>query len=125
MMAYASEKTKGRYIALFWAVFNLGAVVGAAIPLGQNFHKGIGGDTPVSTYTAFLVITLVGACIPFALANPQDVRRSDGSRIAVPAQPTFKSELTGLWFALRRDPFVVLLFVRLPLACNSLPERSY
>ena len=39
MLAYPTEGEKGRYIAIFWAIFNLGAVVGAAVSLGQNFHS--------------------------------------------------------------------------------------
>lgn len=39
MLAYATEDQKGKFIGIFWAIFNLGAVVGAAVPLGQNFHS--------------------------------------------------------------------------------------
>lgn len=42
MMAYPTEKEKGKYIARFWAVFNLGGVVGACIPFGLNFHREAG-----------------------------------------------------------------------------------
>lgn len=27
------------YIGIFWAIFNLGGVVGAAVSLGENFHS--------------------------------------------------------------------------------------
>lgn len=39
MMAYPTEQQKGRFIAIFWAIFNLGGVVGAAVALGQNIHS--------------------------------------------------------------------------------------
>lgn len=39
MMAYATESTKGKFIGIFWSIFNLGAVVGASVSLGQNFHS--------------------------------------------------------------------------------------
>lgn len=39
MLAYPTESQKGRFIGIFWAIFNLGAVVGAAVSLGQNFHS--------------------------------------------------------------------------------------
>jgi hypothetical protein len=39
MLAYPTEIQKGRYIALFWAIFNMGGVVGAAISLMQNFNS--------------------------------------------------------------------------------------
>jgi len=36
MMSYPTESQKGMYIGIFWAIFNLGGVVGAAIAFGQN-----------------------------------------------------------------------------------------
>jgi MFS family permease len=39
MMSYATESQKGKFIGIFWAIFNLGAVVGASVSLGQNFHS--------------------------------------------------------------------------------------
>jgi hypothetical protein len=39
MLAYPTEGQKGRYISVFWAIFNLGGVVGAAVSLGQNIHS--------------------------------------------------------------------------------------
>jgi MFS family permease len=39
MLAYPTEDQKGRYIGVFWAIFNLGGVVGAAVSLGQNYHS--------------------------------------------------------------------------------------
>lgn len=31
MMSYPTEKSKGRYIFAFWAIFNLGAVIGGLV----------------------------------------------------------------------------------------------
>lgn len=39
MLAYPTENQKGKYIGIFWSIFNLGGVVGAAVSLGQNFHS--------------------------------------------------------------------------------------
>ncbi|KAJ8088913.1 hypothetical protein PM082_014159 [Marasmius tenuissimus] len=39
MLSYPTEAEKGKYIAIFWSIFNLGAVLGAAVSLGQNFHS--------------------------------------------------------------------------------------
>ena len=39
MLAYPTEGEKGKFIAIFWSIFNLGGVVGAAVSLGQNFHS--------------------------------------------------------------------------------------
>jgi sugar phosphate permease len=39
MMAYPTEGQKGRFVGVFWTIFNLGGVVGASVTLGQNFHS--------------------------------------------------------------------------------------
>lgn len=39
MLAYPTEHQKGKFIAIFWSIFNLGGVVGAAVSLGQNFES--------------------------------------------------------------------------------------
>ncbi|KAL7411401.1 MFS general substrate transporter [Mrakia frigida] len=110
MLGYATEKTKGRFTALFWMIFNLGAVIGAAIPLATNWNTGETAAASGSTYIAFLVITLVGACIPFLLTKPSNVVRSDGTRVTVERQSTWKSEFKGLFFVLKSDPWVIFLF---------------
>jgi Ion channel regulatory protein UNC-93 len=39
MLAYPTEGQKGRFVGIFWTIFNLGGVVGASVTLGQNFHS--------------------------------------------------------------------------------------
>lgn len=39
MLAYATESQKGKFIGIFWGIFNMGAVVGASVSLGENFHS--------------------------------------------------------------------------------------
>jgi hypothetical protein len=58
MLAYPTEAQKGRFIAIFWAIFNLGGVVGASVALGQNIHSkanAVGNGT----YIGFLVWAFV------------------------------------------------------------------
>ena len=43
MMAYPTEAQKGMYISIFWAILNLGGVVGSAVAFGQNFHSTVSG----------------------------------------------------------------------------------
>lgn len=44
MLSYPTEGQKGRFIGIFWAVFNVGAVVGASVSLGQNFESTVRED---------------------------------------------------------------------------------
>lgn len=42
MLAYPTENQKGKFIGIFWSIFNLGGVVGAAVSFGQNFDSKVG-----------------------------------------------------------------------------------
>lgn len=41
MLSYPTEIQKGRFISIFWTIFNLGAVVGASVSLGLNFKSNV------------------------------------------------------------------------------------
>lgn len=109
MMAYPTENQKGKYIAIFWGIFNLGGVVGSAVALGQNFHSkanAVGNGT----YIGFLVLTVIGVFIPLVMADPSKMIRTDGTRVTTPRQPSWMTEIYGLYVALRTDPLIILLF---------------
>lgn len=109
MMSYPPEQYKGRYISWFWIIFNLGAVVGSLIPLGQNVQNHSGPVTD-GTYAAFIVLMFFGALLALCLCNADSVQREDGSHVILMKNPSWKSELMGLWETLSLDPWVVLLF---------------
>jgi len=109
MLAYPTEAQKGTYIAIFWAIFNLGGVVGSAVSFGSNFHNSA-GTVGNSTYIAFIILTAIGIAIPMCMADPRRVIRSDGSRVIIPLHPTWKTQLYGLYLTLTTDPMILLLF---------------
>ncbi|KAI8098950.1 major facilitator superfamily domain-containing protein [Halteromyces radiatus] len=94
MMAYPDEKNKGKFVAIFWALFNIGGILGSVISLGMNINNSAGGVT-TGTYTAFVVIMLIGTVISLGLAPPTRVIRSDGSYVAVVHHTSWKDELKG------------------------------
>ncbi|KAI9710422.1 MAG: hypothetical protein M1812_007458 [Candelaria pacifica] len=113
MMSYPHEKDKGRFIAWFWIIFNLGAVIGSLITLGLNYHKSGDKETDTvsdGTYIGFLVLTFLGACLAWTLVDAKHVVRRDGSRIILMKHPTWKTEILGLWETLWNDPYIILLF---------------
>ncbi|KDR68675.1 hypothetical protein GALMADRAFT_215550 [Galerina marginata CBS 339.88] len=114
MLAYATEDQKGKFIGIFWGIFNLGAVVGSAVALGQNFHSTANSvlSLPVGngTYIGLLVLTLIGVTIPLLMANPDSMIRTDGTKVTTPRHPSWKVETYGLWLTLKSDPMVILLF---------------
>ncbi|RSH93071.1 hypothetical protein EHS25_007424 [Saitozyma podzolica] len=80
MIAYPLPHQKGRAIAAFWIIFNLGGCIGGFIAFGQNYGKANSGTISNSTYWAFIAIMIVGAILSCLLAPPWLVVRSDGSR---------------------------------------------
>lgn len=109
MMSYPMERSKGRYISSFWVIFNLGGVLGALIVLVQNLNNTSGTVTD-GTYAAFIVLMFIGAVLALTLVNADKVIREDGSKVIVMKEPTWQSEIYGLWECIRLSPWVVLLF---------------
>ncbi|KAF1999988.1 MFS general substrate transporter [Amniculicola lignicola CBS 123094] len=110
MMSYPPEASKGRYISWFWMIFNLGAVIGSLIPLGQNIHINGSSNVTDGTYVGFLVLTLIGAGLSWCLVNADEVIRDDGSKVIVMKHPSWKSELWGLVETVQSDPYIIALF---------------
>ncbi|KAH6657595.1 major facilitator superfamily domain-containing protein [Truncatella angustata] len=109
MMAYPPERSKGRYISWFWIIFNLGAVIGALIPLGQNINN-TGGDATDGTFVGFIVLMVIGAILALFLCNADKVQREDGSHVILMKSPSWRSEFIGLFETITTDPMIVLLF---------------
>ena len=80
------------------------------IPLGTNIHRTEAAEVSDGTYIGFIVLMFFGAVLALCLCNANDVVRPDGTRIVLMKQPSWSSELWGLWETLRFEPFVVLLF---------------
>ncbi|KAL1953724.1 hypothetical protein VTO42DRAFT_2323 [Malbranchea cinnamomea] len=109
MMSYPEERSKGKFISWFWIIFNLGSVIGSLVPLAQNIQNK-GNEVNDGTYIAFMVLMFLGFVLAFSLSNIKNVRRSDGSHVIAMKNPSWKSELLGLWEVLRSDTYIVLLF---------------
>ncbi|KAL3418606.1 UNC93-like protein 7 [Phlyctema vagabunda] len=110
MLSYPHEGSKGRYFAWFWAIFNLGGVIGALIPLGENIHIRTNSTVTDGTYIAFIVLMFGGAVLALFLCNASDIHRDDGTKVVLMKNPTWKTELIGLWETIRLEPYIILLF---------------
>lgn len=110
MLSYPTEATKGRAIAIFWTIFNLGAVIGSAVAMGLSWHSAEGSSLGNGTYAAFVVITFAGGLISALLKDPSTIVRSDGSTVVAAKSTTWRFELVGLYRLLRTDTWILLLF---------------
>ncbi|KAF2761391.1 MFS general substrate transporter [Pseudovirgaria hyperparasitica] len=110
MMSYPDEKNKGKFISWFWMIFNMGAVIGGLIPLGQNINTTTASTVTDGTYIGFLVLTLLGAALAFTLVKAKNVIRDDGSKVILMKSPSWKTELLGLFETFKTDPYILALF---------------
>lgn len=92
MMSYPEEKDKGKFVAIFWALFNCGGILGSLVALGMNLENQTGGVS-TGTYTAFVIVMLVGVVFSLTLANPSNVVRADGTQVAISKAANWTTEL--------------------------------
>ena len=105
MMCYPTEAQKGRFIAIFWVVFNLGACIGSAVAMALSWDAAHDSSLGNGAYAAFIAITFFGGCCAGLLKNPASLKRSDGSPVTVTKATTWRIEITGLYKLLRTDPW--------------------
>jgi len=80
------------------------------LPLGQNIHRTDNSNVTDGTYIGFLILTFAGACLAWTMVDAKHVVRMDGSRIILQRNPTWKSEVLGLWETIFTDPYIMFLF---------------
>ncbi|EFW14568.1 conserved hypothetical protein [Coccidioides posadasii str. Silveira] len=73
MTSYVSESQKGRAIAVFWIIFNLGGMIGSLVSFGLNFHSK-SGTVSNSTHIAIMVIMFFGWAIGVFICPPTRIR---------------------------------------------------
>ncbi|KAJ1952599.1 hypothetical protein EC988_003465 [Linderina pennispora] len=82
MVSYPREEEKGKYIAVFWIIFNLGGMLGGILPFAINFHSDK-KSLADGVYIAFVVLECLGAFLSLALCPPAKVVRDDGSSVVL------------------------------------------
>ncbi|CAG8667439.1 17791_t:CDS:2, partial [Racocetra fulgida] len=95
MLSYPSEADKGRFIGLFWVIFNLGGVLGSIVPLGLNWNS-TAGSVNDGTYIGFMVLMAFGSLLAMTLLPPNKVIRDDGQHVSIQKFPKWEEELVGI-----------------------------
>eukprot|EP01065_Artemidia_motanka_P000418 TRINITY_DN10188_c1_g4_i1.p1 TRINITY_DN10188_c1_g4~~TRINITY_DN10188_c1_g4_i1.p1 ORF type:complete len:468 (+),score=134.17 TRINITY_DN10188_c1_g4_i1:100-1503(+) len=87
LMAYPTLELKGRYLAVFWVLFNMGGVVGGLVTFGTNYDRDL-AEPSVSTYVTFLAVMAAGSCLCVLLVPPSAVERPDGTMVHLSRFPS-------------------------------------
>ncbi|PCH44645.1 hypothetical protein WOLCODRAFT_105438 [Wolfiporia cocos MD-104 SS10] len=109
MMSYPLERDKGRAIAYFWALFQLGTLIGAIIAFAINIRRGGLGGVGTGTYLAFLIIIAFGIASALLVLPPDRIVRADGTRVSLKRHAAPREEIVGMWRMLRDWRVLALL----------------
>ncbi|KAJ2780882.1 hypothetical protein GGI15_003385 [Coemansia interrupta] len=120
MVSYPREEEKGKYIAIFWTIFNLGGMLGGILPFAINYHSDSGSNSD-GVYIAFVVLECLGSVMGLALAPPSKVTRSDGSSVVLVKYTSVGKETIGI-LKLFINPMMLAL---LPMCFTSNFFYSY
>ncbi|KAJ2003496.1 hypothetical protein GGI04_002403 [Coemansia thaxteri] len=85
MVSYPSDREKGRFISIFWVIFNLGGLIGGVLPFAINYYQS--GSLTSSVYVLFVILECTGAVTALFLVPPVCVVRDDGSHATIVQSP--------------------------------------
>lgn len=114
MMSYPLEKDKGRSFSLFWAIFQLGTLIGSAITLAIESHSTLHAVSN-SVYVAFMIIMLTSIVTSWGILPPSSVVRGDGTIVELEQGRTVMQEIRSFIAQFKDWRMVALLWV-LPLS---------
>ncbi|KAH8912917.1 MFS general substrate transporter [Coniochaeta sp. PMI_546] len=110
-LGYPEPGKRGKYMNI-WLWFRTGGpLIGGAIVLGLN-HSGSAktkGKIDPKTYLIFVALQCLAAPVALLLSPPEKVQRSDGSKVVVKAETSFRAEFKALWNVCKRKDILLLL----------------
>ncbi|CAG8895559.1 unnamed protein product [Penicillium egyptiacum] len=110
-LGYPEPAKRGKYMNI-WLWFRTGGpLVGGAIVLGLN-HAGDAhakGKVGSDTYLIFIALQCTAVPIAFFLTSPDKVQRTDGSKVRIILQDSWRDEMKELWKVCRRREILFLL----------------
>jgi hypothetical protein len=97
-VGYPSESQRGRCVAIWLGLRNLGPLIGGAISLSLNLKGSAAGKVSYTTYLALIGIQCLGLPLTFLLSPPSKVRRPDGTPIphVKRGESSFRQELKAI-----------------------------
>ena len=76
----------------------------------MNINTRTNSNVSNGTYIGFLILTVIGAALTWTLVDTNSVIRSDGSKVVMMKNPTWKTEVFGLFETIQTDPYIIFLF---------------
>ncbi|KAJ2801359.1 hypothetical protein H4R20_003704 [Coemansia guatemalensis] len=117
-MSYPRHDEKGRYISVFWAIFNCGGFIGGAVLFALNYNLDkakVIAPIPEVGYIVFVMMESIGALCALFLVPPVQVVRGDGTYAMLEQDTDARTELSGV-LQLFKDRWALSLF---PMCVSS------
>eukprot|EP01134_Creolimax_fragrantissima_P003476 CFRG3476T1 len=108
-LTYCSDKRRGQFTAIFWVLFNLGAMAGGLITMGVEWSqeeqlvqaKGSESDVvlesgSITPLSYFLFCGIMGFGVVMAmllLVHPSKIEKDDGEKVKIAPASTFQVEI--------------------------------
>lgn len=103
----------------------MGPLVGGAISLALNVNTAHTGKVSYTTYLGLVAISALGAPFALLLSQPQDVIRSNGTKIPYMKRTSVAIESRAIWKQLKNKYMLLLIPVFLAGQFGSTYQGNY
>ena len=112
--SFASEDKKGFYVSIFYSIYQVGVVIGSAIPVGQNWNAGTNNNSTVGdgTYIGLFILMIIGSFFGLILYPWERMVREDGTRVLASGSQstTLEEELVSSWQVVKTQIWIALFW---------------
>ncbi|OGE50668.1 hypothetical protein PENARI_c016G05658 [Penicillium arizonense] len=122
---YCNNRYGNEYVGIWMGIRQLGPLVGGAISLALNVNTAHVGKVTYTTYLGLVAISSLGAPFALLLSQPQDVIRSNGTKIPYMKKTTFAIEFRAIWKQLRNKYMLLLIPVFLAGQFGTTYQGNY
>ncbi|KAL4802206.1 major facilitator superfamily domain-containing protein [Aspergillus unguis] len=124
-VGYPEEDKRGRYVAVWMGIRQMGPLVGGAISLALNVNTAHTGKVTYTTYLGLVAISSLGAPCALLLSQPQDVVRSNGTKIPYMKKTSLSIEARAIWKQMKNKYMLLLIPVFLAGQFGTTYQGNY
>ncbi|KAL4931009.1 major facilitator superfamily domain-containing protein [Aspergillus undulatus] len=124
-VGYPEEEKRGRYVGIWMGIRQMGPLVGGAISLALNVNTAHVGKVTYTTYLGLVAISSLGAPFALLLSQPQDVIRSNGTKIPYMKKTSLSIEARAIWKQMKNKYMLLLIPVFLAGQFGTTYQGNY
>ncbi|KAI9346869.1 major facilitator superfamily domain-containing protein [Obelidium mucronatum] len=83
-LTYPTESQKGTFFAVFWVIFNLGAVFGNIASTAISWNSSDDSSIPPAAFFFFIILMQCGSLAAMLIQPPSTIIREDFSKVTTP-----------------------------------------